>query len=109
MTIEHSNKVDFISRNRQQGYVALTISDHLEWDEDNRKLLILQAKINGYLSFIRSGQLFETYPDAHGCDIHIKLRSIFRPNQQGLIFFERLTPIIEEAGFNFSWEVLRQN
>ena len=62
MTIEQSDKIDIIGQNKKEGYIALTISDHLEWDSNNEKLLILQAKINSYLSFVESGQLLDEYP-----------------------------------------------
>lgn len=53
MSIEQSDKIDFISTTKS-GKVQLTISDHLEWNDEEMHLLILQKKINAYLDFIQS-------------------------------------------------------
>ncbi|WP_372847477.1 DUF6572 domain-containing protein [Shewanella sp. Scap07] len=43
MTIEQLDKVDIIGVNDSN--IELIISDHLEWDDKNEKLLLLQDKI----------------------------------------------------------------
>ena len=40
MTIEQLDKVDIIAHDEEK--VTLVISDHLEWDDQNEKLLLLQ-------------------------------------------------------------------
>lgn len=105
MTIEQIDKIDLIGINKEQGYVALTISDHLEWDEKNLKLQTLQDKINAYLMYIESGQIYETYPNAKGKQVQIELCCLYEPNEEGVKFLSLITPIIEDAGFKFIWEV----
>ena len=106
MTIEQENVIDLISHNEEEGYVALTIVDHLEWDEENEKLLKLQDKINAYLSFVESGQIEKEYPLSKGKNIHIQLNCMHEPNEDGLRFLDLIDPIITGAGFKFEWEVL---
>jgi hypothetical protein len=53
MSVDQTNIVDFISIN-SSGNVVLTISDHLEWDNEGRHIYILQEKLNKYLAFIES-------------------------------------------------------
>ena len=106
MTIEQENVIDLISHNEKEGYVALTIVDHLEWDDENKKLLQLQNKINAYLSFIESGEIEEEYPLSKGKNIRIQLNCMHEPNQDGLQFLDLIDPIITDAGFEFKWEVL---
>lgn len=65
MSVEDKNKIDAISTNNNN-QVALTISDHLLWDDNNEHLIILQDKINSYLDFLESGQIDESYPSAIG-------------------------------------------
>ena len=72
MSIEDPNVIDFVSLD-QNGNVFLTISDHLEWDADNEHLLLLQEKINSYLSSIESGDIYKKYPKAKGLKIIINL------------------------------------
>ena len=105
MTIEQEGVIDLIGMNEEEGYISLIISDHLEWDETNEKLLLLQSKINAYLSFIESGQIYETHPESKDMNIHVVLTSIHEPNEEALKFFRLLTPIVEDAGFYFKWGV----
>jgi hypothetical protein len=63
MSVENRELIDFISID-PSNKVALTISDHLKWDNNEDHLLILQDKINAYLEVIESGQIYEIYPDA---------------------------------------------
>ncbi|AKH21598.1 DUF6572 domain-containing protein [Sedimenticola thiotaurini] len=105
MTIEQENVIDIIANNEEKGYVSLVISDHLEWDEKNEKLLILQNKINAYITFAESGQIYEEYPSAKGLNVNIQLTCMHPPNEEGTKFLGLVQPVIEEAGFNFNWEV----
>lgn len=63
MSIEDQGSVDAIGID-QEGVVVRTLSDHLEWDDGH--LFLLQEKINTYLAFLESGEVFETYPDSKG-------------------------------------------
>lgn len=65
MSVDQINVVDFIGVDNSTGHVVLTITDHIEWiDGDSEHLLLLQEKLNTYLSFVESGEILETYPDA---------------------------------------------
>jgi hypothetical protein len=67
MTVEEMDKIDRLAFNRQNGDVLLVISDHLDWDEsEGEHLLALQGKLNTYLEFVESGQLYTEYPRAIG-------------------------------------------
>lgn len=67
MTVEETDKIDRLAFNRQNGDVLLVISDHLDWDEnEGEHLLALQGKLNTYLEFVESGQLYAKYPRATG-------------------------------------------
>lgn len=63
MSIDQSDVIDFISTT-PEGKGVLTITDHLSWDMDFH-LELLQDKINRYLQFIESGQIYEEYPQAN--------------------------------------------
>ncbi len=61
--VNEFDRIDFVSLNGA-GEVVLTISDHLEWNDENEHILTLQEKINRYLGFIQCGQLHERYTHA---------------------------------------------
>jgi hypothetical protein len=49
MSVENKNVIDFISE--KDNNIVLTISDHLEWDEDYEHIFLLQEKIKGWKTF----------------------------------------------------------
>ncbi|WP_137940222.1 DUF6572 domain-containing protein [Chitinivorax sp. B] len=105
MSVEDSNVIDLIGIN-EVGEVILTISDHLEWPEEieNHHFLI-QEKINSYLAFVEGGEINESYPNAVGKDIKIRLICKFHPNGLAIEFLSKICEVIKNAGFLFEWEV----
>lgn len=75
MSVEDKNVIDFISLDREEKEVMLTISDHLEWDDENEHLLILRDKLNSYLAAIEGGDLYIKYPKALNKNICIRISS----------------------------------
>ncbi len=106
MSVDQKDKVDVISV-AQDGRVTLTISDHLPWDEENEHLLILQDKINLYLSFIESGQIFESYPKAKDANLVISIVLKYAPFGDSLVFLTRCSETVSKAGIDFEWRILR--
>ena len=104
MSIDDQKIVDIISTNPETEEVVLTISDHLQW-HDNHHLLLLQEKINSYLAFLESGEIFESHPDAIGKRIRIDVVCKYFPSIDGETFFARSSSIISNAGFALSWRV----
>jgi len=108
MTIEQTDVVDFMGSDNQ-GNVILTISDHLEWDVENEHLLMLQEKINIYLSFIESGEIYDSYNSAKGKSFIINIAFMHAPNESAKGFLAKAKELINEAGFDLTWEVSESN
>lgn len=102
MSIDQTDVVDFISINLATDEVFLTITDHLQWDSSEH-LWLLQEKINAYLRFIESGEVFESYPDAKNRKFVIDVRCKYKPNQSALNFLQRVIVVVEAAGFNLRY------
>jgi hypothetical protein len=105
MSIENSNIIDFCSLGKQ-GNVELTISDHLMWDDTTEHLLLLQSKINAYLSTIESGELFLNYPSARDKKVVIGLVMKYWPNPEGHQFLEKVKGYLESSGYDFYYKKL---
>ena len=101
MTIEQTNVIDFIGIDNKTNAVHLTISDHLEWNSDH--MLILQEKLNTYLGYVESGEIYSGYPQADLRPIVIDLVLKHRPNDEALSFLEGVASLIEQAGFTFRY------
>lgn len=85
MSVLDRNIIDFGHEDDKK--VTLCISDHIPWDDEviNAHLVILQEKINDYLDFISSGQIYEEF-GGHGKTPNIKVIFCFEPVERTIIF-----------------------
>jgi len=100
MTIEQPDVVDFILV-EPEGDTVLTVSDHLPWDDEKDHLLRLQEKLNAYVRFIDSGEIYEKWPDAQGRPILIEVVVKHPAPTESLWFFEKATAALMGAGYKF--------
>ncbi|MDR0275686.1 MAG: hypothetical protein LBI48_10210 [Burkholderiaceae bacterium] len=99
MSIDQTNVVDIIGTDNETRDVVLFITDHLMWSENlNEHLLLLQEKLNTYLSFVESGELLERYPNAKDRAVLIDVVCKYPPSQQAQGFCNQAAQIIEGAG-----------
>jgi len=107
VTIEQTNVVDFSSINPESGDVWLTISDHLDWqsgtDEELEHLWLLQEKINAYLRYMESGEIFEKYPHAKGRKLVINVIGKFPLSEKATYFFEKSRTFLKTAGYQLQF------
>jgi hypothetical protein len=106
MSVENTKVIDVVSIDLD-GNAILSISDHLEWDDKNEHLLILQDKINAYLDAIESGNLYKVFPNAKDRKIIIRIVAMYEPNSDVLIFLKRTEEILKSAGYGFGFKVLK--
>ena len=100
MTVEQPNIIDVYAHDPDSGSVVLSISDHLDW-EDNQHLIVRQEKINKYLEFIESGEIWDSLKLPKDSTVQIELVCLHHPNDVGTEFIARVTEVLEGAGFEF--------
>jgi hypothetical protein len=106
MSVDQKDVVDAVSRSRETGDVTLTISDHLEWDQPLEHIFTLQEKINSYLAFIESGQIWEHCADAKEKKILIQVMFRVTPPEGDVArFLVVAKEKIEAAGYHFTYSV----
>lgn len=105
MSVDQPKVIDFIGVDNSTGDVVLTVSDHLDWKDSGNHQLLLQAKINSYLSFIESGEILESYPDSKGRRTVISVIGKHTPDAGGKEFLENVKTAVEEAGFGFQFRL----
>ena len=106
MPVDKPEVVDIIGLPPNAELVALTISDHLRWEDSRGHLTALQEKLNRYLAFIESGELLEKYPDATGKPVQIDIVFKYRPSGEGESFLTEAKSIVVKAGFDLTWRTL---
>jgi len=104
LAVDQPKVVDFVGVDRRTGEVILTISDHLDWEDSEEHLSILQEKLNAYLAFVESGELLESYPSAKGRGVVIDVLFKFRPDKPALDFLTCAKEFIQSAGFSFTYK-----
>jgi hypothetical protein len=107
MPVDDLSVIDFIAISATKDDAILVISDHLEWDEKNEHLLILQSKINAYMEGIENGSLYDAYPDAKGRNIVIEISAKYEPNETARVFLARTKEVLNAAGYGLSFSVLK--
>lgn len=110
MSIEQTNIVDVVSVDRDSGDLLITVSDHLPWDqEEDRHLLLLQEKLNAYLRFVESGEVMKKFPDANSRNIVINVVGKFPLSVKAKMFFEQAGSAIRAAGFDLRFSPFRSH
>jgi hypothetical protein len=108
VTVDQTDKIDFYAIDKATGDLWLTISDHLHWDRDEANhLIILQNKLNAYLRFIESGEVFTKVPDAKDRNIVITLVGKFPLSKNANELFRKAKISIEEAGFRLQFKLIQ--
>ena len=89
MALEQPDIVDAVGIEKGSDFVALTIADSWDWQDEQKHLLALQEKLNAYFRFVESGQIWESYPEAAGRQIVIDVIGRFPLPQIGIDFLKR--------------------
>lgn len=109
MSIEQTNIIDAIATD-SGACVVLVISDHLGWTDDSmRHMWLLQEKLNKYLAFLESGEISESYPHYNEQPVKIRVVGKYSLTEEASIFYGKLIPIIEGAGFTFEFNQSRED
>jgi len=102
MSIEQPKVIDSLSDCKTDENCVLRIADHLEWNSRDH-LIALQDKINNYLAFIESNEIYKVRPHAVNQALEICLYCKFTPEDADDIRFLQLArDTIQKAGFRFS-------
>ena len=102
MSVDHPGIIDFLSTKNDGACCVVHIADHLEWNS-HAHVLALQEKLNNYLAFIESGEIYAARPEAREQDIEISVSCLYTPEvEDDLRFLRFARNAIQTAGFQFS-------
>ncbi|HLH96422.1 MAG TPA: DUF6572 domain-containing protein [Xanthobacteraceae bacterium] len=100
MSLDNIRVIDAASTTKDGTTVVLNILDSWDWHDPHEHLYALQEKINAYLEFVGSGQIYEDYPNASGRILRIDILSRFPMPKEGLAFLKEAAAIV--AKFNIA-------
>ncbi|MGE7849547.1 DUF6572 domain-containing protein [Bacillus paramycoides] len=103
MSLYELEKVDFMGYNKEEKIAYLIIADELDWTDEEKHIELLQEKINLYLGFIESGEVYERYPEVNGYGFVIKIFGKYLFTEWGKEFLEKVDEVLVEAGYGFQY------
>jgi hypothetical protein len=105
--------VDWLGIEKTTGHISLTVVDDLDWADEENHLLLLQEKLNTYLAFIESGEVFERLVEEVGrrvpetTPIKITILAKFDLTAHSLAFVDHATEAFRRAGFALCHRVVK--
>lgn len=104
MAVDNPSVIDFIGIT-SENKISLTISDHLEWNNDNDHLFHLENKISSYLEIIDNNQIYHIYPNANGREIIIQIYFKYVPNKEGQLFLDKVADFFRSKNLEFNYQI----
>src|ERR1700733_6331900 len=105
MSVQDSKTVEFVSLGSEPGTALLIVSDHLDWNNSLDHQMTLQGKLNAYLAFFESGELYPRFPKAEGKRVEIRVVLQHPRDPSGEQFLRKAAEVIRQAAFHFSHQV----
>jgi hypothetical protein len=105
MSLENLESVDAIGIDINDGSVVLTIFDAWGWEDEREHIGALQNKINSYLEFVESGQIYQEYPGANSRILRIDLVSKYPMPDIGPAFLKHVSAVVGQLGMTITHRV----
>lgn len=105
MSVEESTIIDAIGSDLDGREVTLLITDHLSWDNESEHLLKLQDKINAYVRFVESGELYEKHKEYLEMNAVIEIAFQHRINEKGIWFIDQVKSALSPIGIGIRYTI----
>lgn len=93
MSVDDLNVIDAVATDAHDGTILLVIFDGWDWSDEWEHLNVLQDKINLYLRFVESGQIYQEYPAAVGRKLRIDIFARLPMPDIGTKFLEQAAAV----------------
>jgi hypothetical protein len=113
LSVRKTAVVDWLGLEKGTGTIILTVVDDEDWTDPDEHLEFLQAKLNTYLRFIESGELYQRLEADLGrtvpktTPIRVSVLAKYRLPTQIYPFLKYAENMFEEAGFSLVHKVLQ--
>ncbi|MEO6776813.1 MAG: DUF6572 domain-containing protein [Kofleriaceae bacterium] len=113
MTVAQLQVVDWFGIEKDKGSIGLTVIDDLDWNDEQNHVLLLQEKLNTYLAFIESGDVFTRLKSEFGVEvksgtkINLSILAKFDIPSQGVEFLRHASHIFGSLGVSLTHRIVR--
>ncbi len=104
MALEDVDILDNIGIDKESGHVVLSIIDNLDWNNECQHLSLLQDKLNYYLGFIESNEIYVAYPKSKGREFEIFIYARYSVPEGGIQFLNKVKSLLVQSGYFFRVE-----
>ncbi|AWI51299.1 hypothetical protein DDU33_07290 [Actinobacillus porcitonsillarum] len=101
MSILDKNSIDIINIEGNQCFLIIT--DHLEWNDEH--LYFLKDKLNLYLYYLESGEVYLNTSEAKEKEMVIKLICKFKPRKYDMIILNNIKDALKTQNVDFIYEI----
>ena len=95
MSVTETNIVDGIALS-EEGTFKMLITNHLDWCDEYKHLMILQEKINSYIAFCEGKQYKEIYKSNLIEHVIFEIHFLYEPTNNTLLFLKQIPAQISE-------------
>ncbi len=106
MSLDRIDVVDAVGTDRKSGTIVLNLLDSWDWHDESGHLTALQDKINAYLAFVKSGQIYEDYPTAAGKALRIDVITRYPVPDVALAFLEKAAAVASQLNIAITHRIL---
>lgn len=96
MSINEINVIDSVIESSESLESVLLITDHLDWNEPKKHMLVLQDKINAYIRFIESEQIYENFPNSKGKSLKIVVAAYYDLPEEGMVYYKNVNNFLSD-------------
>jgi hypothetical protein len=112
VSLKRAGVVDWLGIEKGSGHIVLTVVDDLDWSDEGGHLLALQEKLNRYLAFIESGEVFERLAEdvkravPHSTPIKVSILAKYPLPEQGKAFLVHAQSKFMDSGYGLFFKVV---
>ena len=112
MSIRKTNVVDWLGLEKGTNDLLLTVVDDEDWANEREHLELLQEKLNSYLAFIESGEVYERFASevdrtvSTESPVKVSILAKYPVPPRAHDFLKHAQDMFETAGFALAHKVL---
>ena len=107
LSVVDNKTVDGVALTDDKKGIILLITDHLEWKDEYQHLIMLQAKINAYISFLEEKQYEDIYQDVSIMYGIIEIYFLYCLTKNAEKFLHSVNNQLNELGIKIQYSVLQ--
>ncbi len=108
MSVVDNKTVDGVALTDDNKGIILLITDHLDWSDEYQHLVILQEKINVYISFLEARQYEEIYKEEVITYGVIEIHFLYNLTGNAEKFLQSVQNQVTELGIKIQYCVSRE-